>query len=179
MGLDLQSDLCSLLIDDVIYHEAAVRQAGAEALSQAVARYQRQAAEVMGRLMEIYQEKLYVSDWGRVSRWVGYVLFVLWFRGQAVGLSAPWAFSFLSVAAATPSAGCFGPSDFRIPSGPVGSQVKPCLVLRLGFLRCTCRKEAECPDVKAGGESGCLGQCWLHTILHPWTSAFCFSSLVS
>lgn len=62
MGLDLQPDLCSLLIDDVIYHEAAVRQAGAEALSQAVARYQRQAAEVMGRLMEIYQEKLYVSS---------------------------------------------------------------------------------------------------------------------
>ncbi|XP_034873016.1 eIF-2-alpha kinase activator GCN1 isoform X1 [Mirounga leonina] len=59
MGLDLQPDLCSLLIDDVIYHEAAVRQAGAEALSQAVAQYQRQAAEVMGRLMEIYQEKLY------------------------------------------------------------------------------------------------------------------------
>ncbi|PNJ82434.1 GCN1 isoform 1 [Pongo abelii] len=59
MGLDLQPDLCSLLIDDVIYHEAAVRQAGAEALSEAVARYQRQAAEVMGRLMEIYQEKLY------------------------------------------------------------------------------------------------------------------------
>ncbi|XP_012869831.1 PREDICTED: translational activator GCN1 isoform X1 [Dipodomys ordii] len=59
MGLDLQPDLCSLLIDDVIYHEAAVRQAGAEALSQAVARYQWQAAEVMGRLMEIYQEKLY------------------------------------------------------------------------------------------------------------------------
>ncbi|XP_019583398.2 stalled ribosome sensor GCN1 [Rhinolophus sinicus] len=59
MGLDLQPDLCSLLIDDVIYHEAAVRQAGAEALSHAVARYQRQAAEVMGRLMEIYQEKLY------------------------------------------------------------------------------------------------------------------------
>lgn len=89
-----------------------------------------------------------------------------------------WAFSFLSVAAATPSAGCFGPSDFRIPSRPVGSQVKPCLVLRLGFLRCTCRKEAECPGVKAGGESGCLGQRWLHhTILHPWTSAFCFPVL--
>uniref|UniRef100_A0A8D1LFX3 Stalled ribosome sensor GCN1 n=1 Tax=Sus scrofa TaxID=9823 RepID=A0A8D1LFX3_PIG len=59
MGLDLQPDLCSLLIDDVIYHEAAVRQAGAEALSQAVARYQRQAAEVMDKLMDIYQEKLY------------------------------------------------------------------------------------------------------------------------
>ncbi|XP_077016110.1 stalled ribosome sensor GCN1 [Tamandua tetradactyla] len=59
MGLDLQPDLCSLLIDDVIYHEVAVRQAAAEALSQAVACYQRQAAEVMGRLMEIYQEKLY------------------------------------------------------------------------------------------------------------------------
>ncbi|XP_006865512.1 PREDICTED: translational activator GCN1 [Chrysochloris asiatica] len=59
MELDLQPDLCSLLIDDVIYYEAAVRQAGAEALAQAVARYQWQAAEVMGRLMEIYQEKLY------------------------------------------------------------------------------------------------------------------------
>lgn len=67
MGLDLQPDLCSLLIDDVIYHEAA--EAGrAEALSQAVARYQRQAAEVMGRLMEIYQEKLYVS---RPGTWSG------------------------------------------------------------------------------------------------------------
>lgn len=64
MSLDLQSDLCSLLIEDVIYHEVAVRQAGAEALSQAVAQYQRQAAEVMGRLMEIYQEKLYVSELG-------------------------------------------------------------------------------------------------------------------
>lgn len=70
MGLDLQPDLCSLLIDDVIYHEAAVRQAGAEALSQAVARYQRQAAEVMGRLMEIYQEKLYVSGL-RTLLWAG------------------------------------------------------------------------------------------------------------
>lgn len=89
MGLDLQSDLCSLLIDDVIYHEAAVRQAGAEALSQAVARYQRQAAEVMGRLMEIYQEKLYVSDWGRVGGWVGLCSVCLMVRGQAIGLSAP------------------------------------------------------------------------------------------
>ncbi|XP_075390131.1 stalled ribosome sensor GCN1 [Tenrec ecaudatus] len=59
MALDLQPDLCSLLIDDVIYHEAAVRQAGAEALAQAVARYQWRAAEVLGKLMELYQEKLY------------------------------------------------------------------------------------------------------------------------
>lgn len=82
MGLDLQSDLCSLLIDDVIYHEAAVRQAGAEALSQAVARYQRQAAEVMGRLMEIYQEKLYVSDLRSccglgLGRWTNHLLLSL------------------------------------------------------------------------------------------------------
>lgn len=90
MGLDLQSDLCSLLIDDVIYHEAAVRQAGADALSQAVARYQRQAAEVMGRLMEIYQEKLYVSDlgWGKPGGWSS-ILLISWFWGQ--DLSAPWA----------------------------------------------------------------------------------------
>lgn len=96
MGLDLQSDLCSLLIDDVIYHEAAVRQAGAEALSQAVARYQRQAAEVMGRLMEIYQEKLYVSDLHSccglgLGRWASHLLLSLCHGSgvQAIGLSAP------------------------------------------------------------------------------------------
>lgn len=61
MGLEVQPDLCSLLIKDVIYHEEAVRQAGAEALSKAVAQYQNQAAEVMNKLTEIYQEKLYVS----------------------------------------------------------------------------------------------------------------------
>uniref|UniRef100_A0A8C0EMF1 GCN1 activator of EIF2AK4 n=1 Tax=Bubo bubo TaxID=30461 RepID=A0A8C0EMF1_BUBBB len=55
----LQPDLCSLLIKDVIYHEEAVRQAGAEALSRAVAQYRNQAAEVMNKLTEIYQEKLY------------------------------------------------------------------------------------------------------------------------
>ncbi|OXB71660.1 UNVERIFIED_CONTAM: hypothetical protein H355_015599, partial [Colinus virginianus] len=59
MGLELQPDLCSLLIKDVIYHEEAVRQAGAEALSKAVAQYPNQAAEVMNKLTEIYQEKLY------------------------------------------------------------------------------------------------------------------------
>jgi hypothetical protein len=116
MGLDLQSDLCSLLIDDVIYHEAAVRQAGAEALSQAVARYQRQAAEVMGRLMEIYQEKLYVSGPG-MGKWMVALcptrLMACLPLGKAVHC---WTFSALSVAAATPSAGCFGTSDFRIPS---------------------------------------------------------------
>ncbi|OWK60172.1 Translational activator GCN1 [Lonchura striata] len=59
MGLELQPDLCSLLIKDVIYHEEAVRQAGAEALSRAVAQYRKQAAEVMSKLTDIYQEKLY------------------------------------------------------------------------------------------------------------------------
>ncbi|XP_067861626.1 stalled ribosome sensor GCN1 [Heptranchias perlo] len=59
MGLELQPNLCSLLIKDVIYHEEAIRQAGAEALSNAVAQYQLQAAEVMAKLIEIYQEKLY------------------------------------------------------------------------------------------------------------------------
>uniref|UniRef100_A0A4W3H8T3 GCN1 activator of EIF2AK4 n=1 Tax=Callorhinchus milii TaxID=7868 RepID=A0A4W3H8T3_CALMI len=59
MGLELQPDLCSLLIKDVIYHEEAIRHAGAEALSNAVAQYQSQAAQVMTKLIEIYQEKLF------------------------------------------------------------------------------------------------------------------------
>ncbi|XP_053558036.1 eIF-2-alpha kinase activator GCN1 [Bombina bombina] len=59
MGLELQPDLCSLLINDVIYHEEAVRQAGAEALSHAVAEYCDQATPVMNKLIELYHEKLY------------------------------------------------------------------------------------------------------------------------
>ncbi|XP_053325705.1 eIF-2-alpha kinase activator GCN1 [Spea bombifrons] len=59
MGLELQPELCSLLIDDVIHHEEAVRQAGAEALSHAVAEYRGQATEVMKKLVNIYHEKLY------------------------------------------------------------------------------------------------------------------------
>ncbi|KAG8455790.1 hypothetical protein GDO86_001836 [Hymenochirus boettgeri] len=59
MDLELQPDLCSLLIKDVIYHEEVVRQAGAEALSHAVAEYQSQATPVMKKLIELYHEKLY------------------------------------------------------------------------------------------------------------------------
>ncbi|XP_075070961.1 stalled ribosome sensor GCN1 [Mixophyes fleayi] len=59
LGLELQPDLCSLLIKDVIYHEEAVRHAGAEALSHAVSEYRNQATEVMKKLVELYHEKLY------------------------------------------------------------------------------------------------------------------------
>ncbi|KAM8961528.1 stalled ribosome sensor GCN1 isoform 1-T1 [Pelodytes ibericus] len=59
MDLELQPELCSLLIDDVIYHEEAVRQAGAEALSHAVEKYRGQATEVMKKLIDIYHEKLF------------------------------------------------------------------------------------------------------------------------
>eukprot|EP00061_Rhincodon_typus_P018890 g48261.t1 len=67
MGLELQPNLCSLLIKDVIYHEDAIRQAGAAALSNAVAQYQSQAAEVMAKLIEIYQEKLYYLDGSQIK----------------------------------------------------------------------------------------------------------------
>ncbi|KAM9331114.1 stalled ribosome sensor GCN1 isoform 2-T2 [Gastrophryne carolinensis] len=59
LGLELQPDLCSLLIKDVIHHEEAVRKAGAEALSHAVAEYRNQATEVLKKLVELYHEKLY------------------------------------------------------------------------------------------------------------------------
>lgn len=62
MGLELQPDICSVLIKDVIHYEEAVRQAGAEALSKGVEQYRSQTREVMNKLMEIYQEKLYVSS---------------------------------------------------------------------------------------------------------------------
>ncbi|KAH0625453.1 hypothetical protein JD844_014982 [Phrynosoma platyrhinos] len=59
MGLELQPDICSVLIKDVIHYEEAVRQAGAEALSKSVEQYRSQTRDVMTKLMEIYQEKLY------------------------------------------------------------------------------------------------------------------------
>ncbi|KAG8596974.1 hypothetical protein GDO81_002124 [Engystomops pustulosus] len=59
LGLTLKPDLCSLLITDVIHHEEAVRQAGAEALSHAVDAYQNKASEVMKNLIQLYHEKLY------------------------------------------------------------------------------------------------------------------------
>ncbi|KAL8180480.1 UNVERIFIED_CONTAM: translational activator of GCN4, partial [Gekko kuhli] len=59
MGLELQPDICSVLIKDVIHYEEAVRQAGAEALSKGVEQYRSQTRDVMTKLMEIYQEKLY------------------------------------------------------------------------------------------------------------------------
>ncbi|PIO38335.1 hypothetical protein AB205_0061250, partial [Aquarana catesbeiana] len=59
LDLKLQPDLCSLLIKDVIHHEEAMRHAGAEALSHAVAEYRNQATEVLKKLVELYHEKLY------------------------------------------------------------------------------------------------------------------------
>ncbi|XP_043924837.1 eIF-2-alpha kinase activator GCN1 [Protopterus annectens] len=59
IALEVHPDLCFLLIKDVIYHEEAIRQAAAEALSSAVSVYPEQAAEVLAKLMAIYQEKLY------------------------------------------------------------------------------------------------------------------------
>uniref|UniRef100_A0A673JAN4 EIF-2-alpha kinase activator GCN1-like n=1 Tax=Sinocyclocheilus rhinocerous TaxID=307959 RepID=A0A673JAN4_9TELE len=57
--LDLVPELCSLLIEDVIHHEEAVRSAGAEALSSAVSQYREQSATVLTQLTELYHQKLY------------------------------------------------------------------------------------------------------------------------
>ncbi|XP_030044919.1 eIF-2-alpha kinase activator GCN1, partial [Microcaecilia unicolor] len=59
MALDLQPELCSMLLKDITYHEEAVRQAAAKGLSIAVMQYRDQAADIMSKLIEIYQEKLY------------------------------------------------------------------------------------------------------------------------
>nr|XP_033809981.1 eIF-2-alpha kinase activator GCN1 isoform X2 [Geotrypetes seraphini] len=59
MALELQPELCSMLLKDITYHEEAVRQAAAKALSSAVMQYRDQAADIMSRLTETYQEKLY------------------------------------------------------------------------------------------------------------------------
>nr|XP_055023389.1 eIF-2-alpha kinase activator GCN1 [Misgurnus anguillicaudatus] len=57
--LELVSDLCPMLIEDVIHHEEVVRSAGAEALSSAVSQYQDQSATVLSQLIELYHQKLF------------------------------------------------------------------------------------------------------------------------
>ncbi|KAM6931319.1 stalled ribosome sensor GCN1 [Xenentodon cancila] len=59
LGLELVSELCSLLIGDITHHEEAIRSAAAEALSSAVSQYTDQSATVLGQLTELYHQKLY------------------------------------------------------------------------------------------------------------------------
>lgn len=59
--LELVPELCPLLIKDVTHHEETVRAATAEALSSAVSQYQEESATVLSQLIELYQQKLYVS----------------------------------------------------------------------------------------------------------------------
>uniref|UniRef100_A0A4W4EKS6 TOG domain-containing protein n=1 Tax=Electrophorus electricus TaxID=8005 RepID=A0A4W4EKS6_ELEEL len=57
--LELVPELCVLLIGDVTHHEESVRAAVAEALASAVGRYPQQSPDVLARLTELYQQKLY------------------------------------------------------------------------------------------------------------------------
>ncbi|XP_056628816.1 eIF-2-alpha kinase activator GCN1 isoform X1 [Triplophysa dalaica] len=57
--LELVSDLCPLLIEDVIHHVEDVRSAGAEALSIAISQYKDQSTTVLSRLTELYHQKLF------------------------------------------------------------------------------------------------------------------------
>uniref|UniRef100_A0AAY5ET33 TOG domain-containing protein n=1 Tax=Electrophorus electricus TaxID=8005 RepID=A0AAY5ET33_ELEEL len=58
-GVCLVPELCVLLIGDVTHHEESVRAAVAEALASAVGRYPQQSPDVLARLTELYQQKLY------------------------------------------------------------------------------------------------------------------------
>ncbi|TNN77641.1 eIF-2-alpha kinase activator GCN1 [Liparis tanakae] len=59
LGLELVPELCTLLIGDITHHEEAVRSAAAEAMSSAVSQYTDQSAPVLGKLTELYHQKLY------------------------------------------------------------------------------------------------------------------------
>ena len=59
-GLELDEELCSLMIEDVIHHEAVVRESTAEALAACVATHSDHIEAVLQQLIAVYQEKLFV-----------------------------------------------------------------------------------------------------------------------
>ena len=60
-GQDVAAKLCSLMIADVIHDEAVVRESTAEALAACLATHGNRIDTVLQQLIEVYEEKLYVS----------------------------------------------------------------------------------------------------------------------
>ncbi len=61
-GLCLEAELCTMMVADIIHDESVVRQSSAEALSSALSTHQDYLPAVLQELLEVYEEKLYVSQ---------------------------------------------------------------------------------------------------------------------
>ena len=58
--LDLIGDLCTMLLEDIVHDEEVVRSSAAEALAAALKQHKDFVPGVLHKLLEIYEEKLYV-----------------------------------------------------------------------------------------------------------------------
>ena len=59
--LQCETELCGLLVDDVVHEESAVRQAAAQGLAAAVKIHPGQIDTMLQLLLSNYSEQLYVS----------------------------------------------------------------------------------------------------------------------
>ena len=57
----MEADLCTRLVVDTTHNEEVIRQAGAVGLANALAENPDYVPAVLQQLMEVYEEKLYVS----------------------------------------------------------------------------------------------------------------------
>ena len=59
--MELDADLCTRLVKDTIHDEEVIRQAGSVALANALADNPDYLPAVLQQLIDVYEEKLYVS----------------------------------------------------------------------------------------------------------------------
>ena len=59
--LQCEEELCSLLVEDVVHEQSAVRQAAAEGLASAIKQHPEQIDTILQLLLNVYSEQLYVS----------------------------------------------------------------------------------------------------------------------
>jgi hypothetical protein len=59
--LSLAPEVCTMLVDNTVHAESCIRTAAAEALATALEQHPHYLDMAMSRLLEMYEEKLYVS----------------------------------------------------------------------------------------------------------------------
>ena len=82
-ALEIDPDLCSLTIVDVIHSQDVVRQSAALALAALLEEYRKEIEGTLSKLFSLHQDKLLVS----LTRFLGWDIFHLFCLNQAFDLS--------------------------------------------------------------------------------------------
>lgn len=60
--MNCESELCAMLVDDVVHEQEVVRQAAAQALAAAVEEHPDQVDTILQLLLSVYEDKAYVGQ---------------------------------------------------------------------------------------------------------------------